>query len=215
MNTVHTLRALTAGRLVTDGILGSCRLESGNVDAFGIEAVGDAFRRAPVPDAAVADAIEATGHLAVFGRNEAVVADLFGDAIGRPWRVGQGDPGTPEPSVSVAFDTDLRQARANVFVSVAEHPALQPAGVDRILALGHMLVDDRTPDFAAFRTRAFAVRTFGSGRRGCVLFAVHGLAPNPARTPRLSFAAARWDGATTQVVRDPIRARVDDVRIVS
>lgn len=215
MSALPTLRMLAAGLPVTAGILGACRLESGNVDAFGIEAVGDAFRRAPVSDAAVADAIEATGHLAIFGRNEAVIADLFGDAIGRLWRVGHGDPGTPEPSVSVAFDTDLRQARADVFVSATDHPALAPEGVARVMAIGRVLVDDRTPEFAAFRTRAFAVRAFGSGTRGCVLFAVHALAPNPARMPSLSFAAARWDGATTQVVRDLVRTRTEHVRIVS
>lgn len=208
------LRTLASGAPVATGILGACRLESGNVDAFGTEAVSDAFRRAPLGDAATAVAIEADGHVAIFGESEAIVADLFGDAIGRLWRMGQNDSGTPEPAVGVAFDTDLRQARADVFVSATEHPALDPAALDRVVTLGRTLVHDTAPAFATFRARAFAVRAFGDGERGCVLFAIHALAPNPARTPHLSFAAARWHGATTQIVRDPIAPHTEFVRIV-
>lgn len=215
MSALHFLRALAGGEPATPGILNACRLESGNVDAFGTEAVSDSFHRAPMSDYARAVAIEAPGHLAIFGEAEAIVADLFGDTIGRLWRVGQAEPGTPEPAVSVAFDTDLQQTRASVFVSLADHPALEPAALDRVVALGRNLVAEATANRRSFRARAFAARAFGNNDRGCVLFAIQGLAPNPVRVPQLSFAAGRWDGAATQIIRDPIRPRTEHVRIVT
>jgi hypothetical protein len=212
---LQTLRALASAAPSFTGILGACRLESGNVDAFGIEAVTDAFRSAPMADAETALAIEAPGHLAIFGEHEAIIADLYGDNIGRLWRMGQVDAGVPEPAVSVAFDTDLKQARADVFASAAEHPALSPDAIERVMTLGRTLVHDTSVEFATFRARAFALRAFGSQAHGCVLFAVHSLAPNPTRTPHLGFAAARWDGAATQIVRDLVSPRIEHVRIVT
>ena len=179
MSALATLRALAGGTPVAAGLLGDCRLESSKVDAFGVEAVGDSFRRAPMADAATAIAVEARGAVAIFGATEAIVADVFGDesgrAIGRLWRVGQAAPGMPEPAVGVAFDTDLRQARADVFIDPADHPGLRLAALDRVMALGRGLVDDNTPEFRVFRARAFAVRAFGDGDTGCALFAIHAL----------------------------------------
>ena len=215
MSALDTLKALIGGATVPSGILGACRLESGNVDAFGTEAVASAFRRAPITGTENCVVLAASGQLALFGEREAVVADLFGENIGRLWRIGQSAPGMPEPAVGVAFDTDLRQQRAAVFVSAAEHPALDPAAIVRIKALGKALVDDASPEHAAFRVRAFALRAFGDAAQGCVLFAIHALAAQPVRTPSLSFAAARWDGEATQIVRDPVRSRSEHVSIVA
>lgn len=215
MTGLEALRALVRGAPAATGILGDCRLESSGVDAFGIEAVSDNFRRAPMADAQTAMTVEATGTLAIFGVGEAVFADLFGNRIGRLWRVGQADPGTPEPAVAVAFDTDLRQARADVFIDAADHPALNRGGADRATALGRGLVGDMAPEFRAFRARAFTVRAFGNGDAGCALFAIHALSPNPVRTPYLAFAAVRWDGVATQVVRDGVRLSARQIRIAS
>ena len=215
MSALATLRALAGGEAVASGLLGDCRLESGNVDAFGVEAVGDSFRRAPMADAATAMAVEARGALAIFGATEAIVADLFGKTIGRLWRVGQAAPGMPEPAVAVAFDTDLRQARADVFIDPADHPGLDASALDRLMALGRGLIDDSTPEFRTFRARAFVVRAFGGGDTGCALFAIHALAVNPVRTPHLTFAAVHWDGAATRIIRDRVRPRLEHVRIVS
>lgn len=213
MSALDSLKALVSGKAMPTGILGACRLESGNVDAFGVEAVTNAFRRAPMVDMENCVVVACPGQLALFCKSEAVVADLFGDNIGRLWRIGQNDSGDPEPAVGVAFDPDLRQARADVFVSAAEHPALDPVAIGRIETLGRALIDDPAPEHAAFRARAFAVRAFGDEARGCVLFAIHALATGPIRTPRLTFAAARWDGAANQIVRDPVRSRAEYVRI--
>ena len=100
MSALENLRALASGVPGANGLLGACRLESGGVDAFGGEAVADAFRRSPMVDAAIAVAMRAHGQLALFGESEAIFADLFADNIGRLWRVGQPDPGTPEAAVA-------------------------------------------------------------------------------------------------------------------
>lgn len=215
MTALDTLRALMCGATVQDGILGACRLESGNVESFGVEAVIGAFRRSPVKDVENCAVVAAPGHLALFNGSEAVVADLFGKNVGRLWRIGQPEPGVPEPAVGVPFDTDLQQIRANVFFSAHEHPALDPAAVGRVAALGRALTEDPDPHQNAFRARAFALRAFGDAAQGCALFAIQALAAQPIRTPRLAFAAVRWDKEFTQIVRDPSRARDEHVRIVA
>ena len=213
MTTADTLRALAMGTPMDDSILPACRLESGNVDSFGAEAVGDALRRAPVAALDRAVTIAGPGHCALFTDTEALVADLWDGRIGRLWRIGQRDPWVAEPAVAVAFDPDLRQARADVFVSETDHPALDRGGLDKIASLGRALVHDTRSEYAAYRSRAFVIRAFGDASRGAGLFAIHALAANPVRTPSLTYAAVRWDVAVTQSLRDTIRPRDERVRL--
>ena len=207
MSAADTLRALVHG----DGgaVLGACRLESGGADVFGGEAVGDAFRRARLArdDAEI---VAATAGIALFAAGEAVFADVYGPHIGRLWRVGQVDPGSGEPAVSVAFDPDLAQARAAVLFAASDHPELAGDAVEHVDAAGRAIIADA----GFFRARAFVVRAFGDARRGVALFAVHSLAAGPVRTPGLALAAALWDGDMVRIVRDPFPARADHVRIV-
>ncbi len=208
MTAVETLIALLGGDR-TAPVLGACRLESGGADAFGGEAVGDAFRRAPVAGLDAAAIVASPLHLALFADAEAVFADLYGAHIGRLWRVGQTDPGPPEPTVGVAFDPDLRQARAGVFFAAADHPDLAVDAATRVEAAGHALIAAAT----TFRSRVFVVRAMGDAARGAALFAVHTLAAPPVRLPGLTMAAARWDGETVQLVRDSPAAHLPLVRI--
>lgn len=215
MSALDTLKTLIGGATLRSGILGTCRLESGNVDAFGVEAVTGAFRRAPMIDADNCAVVAASGHLALFNESQAIVADLFGENVGRLWRIGQPEPGVPEPAVGVPFDPDLQQIRADVFVSASEHPALDPEALGRVSALGRALAEDTGSHGGAFRARAFALRAFGDAAQGCALFAIHALAGQPVRTPSLAFAAVRWDGESSQIVRDPLRIRAEHVRIIA
>ncbi len=209
MNARDGLIALAAQGVATS-VLPACRLESSGLEAFGAEAIADQFRRAPLKGTDPAFVIEEPGHIALFGDGEALVADLFDAQIGRLWRIGQASPGAAEPAVAVAFDTDLRQARASVFFSAGDHPALAGDGAVRVQAAGLELAGDED---ANFRTRAFVVRAFGDGTGGCALFAVHALGANPVRTPSLNFAAVRWQGDTRHWVRDAFRPRELHVRI--
>ncbi|QMW21885.1 hypothetical protein [Sandaracinobacteroides saxicola] len=207
MTAGDTLRALAAGTAAP--VLPACRLESGNTDHFGAEAIADAFRRAPLTDLAVA--LEAPGHLALFGETQALFADLHGAHIARLWRIGQPDPGAGEPAVSVAFDTDLHQARADLFIAATDHPALDPAALPRLRSLALALLAGSP----GFRTRAFAVRAFGTAGQGAALLALHALAANPVRAPSLTMAALRWDGEDSQTLCDPLIPRDLRIRIVA
>lgn len=201
------LQALVGGARDTP-VLGACRLESGGVDVFGSEAVIDAFRRKPLPlDDAVL--IESPNGAALFASGEAVFADLYNGHIGRLWRVGQVNPGTPEPAVGVAFDPDLAQARAAVLFAASDHPDLTADAGARVEAAGRSIIDDP----AQFRARAFVVRAFGDATTGAALYAVHGLAAGVVRTASLIMAAACWNDEDFRIVRDHPSAHVALVRI--
>ena len=47
MSMIETMATVASGRAPAQ-LLHACRLEVGGFDAFGIEAIGDAFRRDPV-----------------------------------------------------------------------------------------------------------------------------------------------------------------------
>lgn len=190
-------------------VLEACRLESGGVDWFGAEAVRDAFRRAPIATADDMEFLDFQTGLALFTEGEALFADLYGDHVGRLWRIGQADPGTPEPAVAVAFDTNLAQARASVLFAASDHPGLAADGAARVAAAGRAIIDDPLQ----FRARAFVVRAFGDAQSGAALYAVHGLAAGPVRSPSLLMAAACWTGATVRIVRDPAPSCTPLVRI--
>ena len=206
MSTAETLCKLIGGdRAAT--VLGACRLESGGVDAFGSEAVLDVFRRAPVGDGAI---VASPTSLALFTDAEAVFADLYGDHIGCLWRVGQPDPGDTESAVGVAFDPDLAQSRVAVAFAASDHPEFEADAAACQDAAGWTIIEYP----ACYRVRAFVVRAFGDAHSGAALFAAHGLAAPPVRTPILTVAAARWDGDAVQIIRNAHTPRTVHVRIV-
>ena len=200
MSGLLALRALAAGVPLADTILGACRLESGNVDAFGSEAVAAALHRAPLPQAEAATGIDCATAAALMTSEEALFADVYDGRLGRLWRVGQASPGQPEPAVSVAFDTDLHQTRADVFVVAVDHPALSVDALEQVAAAGRELI--RNPAFPAFRIRVFAIRAFGDAAAGAALFACHALAGDPIRTPSLALAVACWHDGNVRIVQD-------------
>ena len=201
MSAAETLRKLIGGdRAAT--VLGACRLESGGVDAFGSEAVLDVFRRAPVGDGAIVASLTSV----------ALFPDLYGDHIGRLWRVGQPDPGNTKSAVGVAFDPDLAQARVAVAFAASDHPEPAADAAACLDAAGWTIIED--PACYRARARAFVVRAFSDAHSGAALFAVHGLAAPPVRTPALTMAAARWDGDAVQIVQNAHTPRTVHVRIV-
>jgi len=213
MNAISALRALAAGRPLADSILGACRLESGCVDAFGSEAVGDAFRRAPIDNVEVGDALSCKTCAVVMTRDAAVFADVYESRLGRLWRIGQGATDLGEPAIAVAFDTDLHQTRADVFLAAADHPALSLDCEQRVREAGLALLDDSA--FPNFRARAFVIRAFGDDASGAALFAIHALAEEPVRRPSLTHAVAMWQNGKLRSVRDPVAHRDLLTRIVA
>lgn len=226
MSAVTALRSLAQGERPRGDLLPPCRLEAFGTEAYGEEAIVQSFRRAPLTLAARADVVEAPGHLAIFDGDDVLVADLYGDAIGRIWRLGDGEPMAAEPALGVPFDPDLVQARTDVALRAADHPALAAEALVHVEAIGRAIARGWTAEdgAGAYRTRPFLIRAFSSGADGVALFAVHRLGPDAVRTSGFAYAAARFrtaDGrlASHHVVRDrageravaaaPWRARVD------
>jgi hypothetical protein len=200
MSAVNTLRMLAAGERPRSGLLHTARLEAFGMEVYGEEAVIARLRSGPVTmndDSAI---VEATGHLAIFDDDNALIADIFEGNISRLWRLGGGPFFDPEPGVSVSFDPDLAQARGTMFLSASDHPALNEDAVDFAHRAGEALACSTESD--AYRTRAFAIRAFGTAAHGAALFAVYRLTGNPIRKGGYSMAAVRWTSDMMQIVRD-------------
>ena len=196
MIALETLQMLAAGQRPTSGLLHTARLAAFGTEFYGEEAIVEAFRRAPQTISDAAAVLGCRGHIAIFDSDTALFADLHGESIARIWRLGDGVPAAGEPAISVAFDPDLAQARGDVFAAATDHPALAPDAFEKLLQAGRTIAH---ADPAAYRTRAIAVRAFGSATEGSALFAVHRLIGNPRRTAGFAMAAVRWtsDGLTT------------------
>jgi hypothetical protein len=197
MSAAEELRSLLAGRRPAAGLLQTVRLELGGTEFYGEEAVLERGRAAPV-DLARAEEVRGPAGLALFGESVAAVADLHGERVGRVWVLGALPPAEPEAAVMVAFDPDLLQARAAVFLDAADHPDAAPPLLDRLAAAGARLVEAEP----GYRARAFLIRAWGDAARGAGLFAVHRLGPGPVRASGWSYAAVRVTAEEERVVAD-------------
>ncbi len=199
MSAAETLRTLAAGKRPTSGLLHTARLEAFGAEVYGEEAIVESFRYAPFELSNAAIAVEASGHVAIFDGDTALIADLSGENIARIWRLGAGAAVSGEPGVSVAFDPDLAQARGAVFVAATDHPVLAAEALEWVERTGRAVVcDDPNP----YRARAFALRAFGTMEQGAALFAVYRLVGEPKRSSGFSLAAAHWSSGDFQIVRD-------------
>lgn len=201
MQMIEAMATVASGQ-APEALLHSCRLEVGGFDAFGIEAISDAFRRDPVTlDGAV---IAETGmHFAAIIGDQAMFADLYDGNIGRLWRAGRAPPHPPEPFVAVPFDPDLRQARGDVEFLASDHPQLDSAAEARIREAGQSIL---AHDPMAWRSRAFAIRAFGTAGRGAALFAVYRMTADRVRSAGFGHAIALWDAETVHIAVDAIPA---------
>lgn len=197
MSAAEELRALLVGRRPPAGLLQTVRLELGGTEYYGEEAVLERGRAAPI-DLARAEEVRGPASLALFSDGVAAIADLHGERIGRVWAVGALPPGEPEAAVMVAFDADLRQARASVFLYAADHPGATPDLLDRLAAAGERLVGAEP----GYRARAFLIRAWGDAARGAGLFALHRLGPAPVRPSGWAYAAVLITAGEERVVAD-------------
>lgn len=204
MSITAAISAIATGGMPAQ-LLHSCRLEVGGFDAFGVEAIGDAFRCDPVvlDGAAV---VEDAMHFATVAGDQALFADLYDGNVGRLWRAGRPAPHTPEPFVAVPFDPDLMQARGDVQFAASDHPKLLPEAGARVRESGLAIL---AQDPSAWRSRAFCIRAFGEAARGAALFAVYRMSGERVRTSGFGYAVAIWDGAEVQFAVDAIPAPGD------
>jgi hypothetical protein len=191
------LRALLVGQRVPGGLLQTVRLELGGAEHYGEEAVLERGRAAPV-DLTRVEEVHGPAGLALVGDGVAVLADLYGERIGRVWAVGTLPSGEPEAAVAVAFDADLQQARASVFLDAADHPHAAPDLLDRLSAAGERLVGGEP----GYRARAFLIRAWGNAARGVGLFAVHRLGPGPVRPSGWAYAVVLITAGEQRIVAD-------------
>lgn len=202
MSAARDLRLALAGRRPTGGLLQNCRLHAGGAEFYGEEAILERCRRDP-HDLHDADAVAGPGHLALFAKRTAVVADLHGERPGRIWLLARGEPAEPEPAIRVAFDPDLAQTRGDVLADAADHPALDPVAYEPLLAAARDLVAEAVgEDPPAYRARAFLIRAWSEGGRGVGVFALHRLGSGPAREAAWSYATVLVDGDEAKTWRD-------------
>jgi hypothetical protein len=199
MSAVETLRMLAAGKRPVSGLLHTARLEAFGTEAYGEEAILEAFRRESAAISDAARVLSAPGHIAIFDGNTAIFADIYGDLVARIWCLGEGLPAEGEPGISVAFDPDLAQARGDVLAAATDHPALEPQALERVIEAGRAIARG---DPGSFRTRAFALRAFGSAEEGAALFAVYRLAGGPRRSSGFAMAAVCWTPDGLTIIRD-------------
>jgi hypothetical protein len=200
MSPCETIRILSRGERPVAGLLHTCRLEAMGVEFYGEEAILACFRARPAPIDDKAAIFEGMGQIAVFNAGKALVGDVAEGGIARLWWLNAGHSLPNERGVSVAFDPDLAQSRGDVFFAPGDHPALTESARARVLAAGQALVACNVAPIV--RSRAFAVRAFGTEERGVALFAVYRLSDVAGHSPGFAMAAASWDGDESHVVRD-------------
>jgi hypothetical protein len=182
MSTIETLQALAAGKPVVSGaVLQHARLAGFGRQYYGEEEIVEHFRRLPLGEGG--RILGSPAHAALLWDDRVLFADLAGDHIMRLWRLGPGEPAAAGAQISVPFDPDMTQARGDVILRGADHPALATSDVAALgtagseLARGWIMCDSAP----AMRARAFCVRAFSTGDEAVGLFAVYGLSGSDQR----------------------------------
>lgn len=188
---------ILVGEMRPDMMWPACRLEHRGAVAFGIEAIADAFRRAPF-GVDGAQIVEGTGATALLDDDAGIFAEHVDGVVTRLWRVGNGTGERAEPALIVPFDPDLRQARGSIVFDAVDHPDFAPDAADRLIDAVTALAP---PADDNFRQRAFVIRAFGSNASGAALVALQGLA-HPLRRPTSASAIVAWTPDGARHVRD-------------
>lgn len=182
---------LAAGAIDLEPLWGACRMESADCEAFGVEAIADMLRCAPFPEQA---AKFSHGALECWiAAEQSLLIERNGPVAVRIWRIGGQVTGQGEKSVLVPFDTDLAQARRDVFADIAD-PGLR----DCALAHGRSIL----AGLDAFRSRAFVVRAGGDASEGVALYQLYTLSSGRTHRPMQARALARWQGNDASLITD-------------
>lgn len=201
---MSNLEAGKLGPLVADSLWGACRMESADCEAFGVEAIADMLRRDPFP---LAEASYCHDSLEVcLAGDQALVIERQEQVTTRVWRIGVSASGRGEKGVMVPFDTDLAQARGDIFCDIAE-PGLRAA------ATGHA----RTilAAIEAFRSRAFVLRVSGDANAGLALYHLYILSAGRTHRPMQARALALWQGDELRLFSDKPWPHGELVRLVN
>ena len=198
MSVLDVLSTMMRGERPVAGLLHNCRLEALGAEAYGVEAVVERLGAAPFEITSAARVVQTAGHVAVFEGERAIFADLFDASIGRLWVLGPDRSGGGEPILAVPFDPDLDQGGGDLFLAASDHTGLAADAVFQVVALGRAVV----ADVGAPRTRAFAIRAFGTASTGAALFAVFRLRPAGRNVAGFSFIAGYWHDGGHRIIGD-------------
>jgi hypothetical protein len=209
MSALAHLRALAGGILpAEDGILGNARFAWGRSDTVGDEAILASFSAHPFE--LQSDLLEVTTPqgAALIGRSGAMVADVYDGRIGRLWRIGGEPTQAAEPAIDVAFDPDMHQQRGDVSFRLEDHPGLDSAAVDGLLAASRELIE-RVRGEGKLRARGFLVRAFGDATASAALLSIYALGNETTRTAGFSFAVigAGSGSEAVHIVREQHQSR--------
>jgi hypothetical protein len=195
-----------------------CRLEAFGSEVFGEEAIVQAFRCCPFVEAQGLVAIATGRHLALFGPDTALIADVYDDNIARIWRLGPGNPVDSEPALGVPFDADLRQSRGDLAFRKEDLPALTPAALPVLEEIGRALSRQWDPagGSSPYRARSFLIRAFSQNGRSVGLFALHTVGGGPVRTLGFTYVAVlveNDDASTAIIIRDRAGEAARDMKV--
>jgi len=195
-----TVHALARGERPFAGLLHNCRFEAFGSETYGEEAILARCRASCRPISSDAITFDDPAHLAIFDGGRAWFVDVQNGCFSRLWLLADEEITIfpPEVAISVPFDPDLTQARGDVLMVPADHPALHPDACAKVIALGRRIVASS----AARRTRAFVVRAFGTAENGAALLAIFRISVDSANSPGFAMAAACWSSGVDHVVYD-------------
>jgi hypothetical protein len=188
MSGLDSLRALAQGhRPAEDGLLGNARCAWGNSELLSEESIIAGFAARPFALQGELLAIETSLGAALISDDRALIADLYESRIGRIWRVGGEQEASSEQAIDVAFDADMSQQRGDLSFRSEDHPDLDPAVSERLLAAGRSLIEQVRRE-GKLRVRGFVVRAFGSPQASAALLSLFTLGNETQRSASFSYA---------------------------
>ena len=196
---LQTISEVLAGRPeAAQALLGPCRTWAYGAEAFGGVMACEVFARQPSALSPDTHVVAAETAMAVFdvdpeGREQAVFADLYGGAIGRLWRLGDGETDSAaEPALFMASDHVMTQVRTDTAFAASDHPNLDAAAIPALFELtGLVAHTDRDGGAPVVEARAFVIRAFSEGDRAAALFFVEqALGADVRQRPRFLVGGA-------------------------
>lgn len=199
MSPIDHLHAIARGEApADDGLLGNARCRWGRGELVGEESILAAFCARSFATGDDTIAITTPTGAALIGQDDALIADVYDGRVGRLWRVGQGLAWPDEPGIDVAFDPDMRQLRGDVCFRAEDHPELDAAGAERLVAAARQHVD-QLRRAGALRVRAFVLRAFGDADRAAALLSVHVMSNASNRSAAFGHAIIGFGSGTDGV----------------
>lgn len=208
MSGLAHLRSLAQGRRpADDGLLENTRCTWGESVLVSEEAILATFAAQPFGLEEPLHAVETAQGAALIGQDEGLFADIYDGRIGRLWRIGGTSHLPAEPAVDVAFDADMRQERGDLNFRAEDHPCLDQAAAERLVAALREMLDGMRGS-GSLRVRGFVLRACGDQSACAALVALYTMSNEPSRSAAFRFVLLGLDAnGDVQVAIDPAAPR--------